>query len=348
VPEKISPPQQLPLIKEAYALFKIGPYILQSSVVLAPMAGITDQPFRKLCRQLGAGMVTSEMLTADSSKWQTPKSQLRLPVATETEPRTVQIAGSEPTQIAKAARLCAEMGAQIIDINMGCPAKKVCRRAAGSALLRDEALVKQILYAAVNAVDIPVTLKIRTGWCPKTRNALTIAKLAEDQGIQALTLHGRTRACLFNGQAEYDTIAEVVASLNIPVIANGDITTPQHAKAVLDKTQAAAVMIGRGAQGQPWVFREIAHYLATGKQATPVSRQQISTLIIEHLRAIHDHYGAVSGVHIARKHMNWYLNKLTKTTSYRKKFNTLVDTDAQIHFMNHTLLTLNNKQDIAA
>ena len=273
------------------------------------MAGVADLPFRRLCRRFGAGLAVAEMLTADISKWGSQKSRFRLPTEDEAAPRVVQIAGADPLQLAVAAQRSAELGAQIVDINMGCPAKKVCKRAAGSALLREEKLVAEILQAVVQAVDIPVTLKIRTGWDRQSRNAMTIARLAEAAGIQALTIHGRTRACLFNGAAEYDTIAEVVAGVAIPVIANGDIDSPEQAKAVLAHTGAAALMIGRGAQGQPWLFQQVRAAL-NNEVAPTLSRSEVAALMLEHVSAMHDYYGEALGVRMARKHVSWYLQKL--------------------------------------
>ena len=333
---------------ERLQLLQIGPHIIHNPLVLAPMAGVADLPFRRLCRRFGAGMAVTEMLTADTSKWGSQKSRFRLPVLDEAEPRVVQIAGAEPSQLAEAAQRSAELGAQIVDINMGCPAKKVCKRAAGSALLREEALVEEILQSVVKAVDIPVTLKIRTGWDLQTRNAMAIARLAEDAGIQALTIHGRTRACLFNGEAEYDTIAEVVGSVDIPVIANGDITSPQQAKAVLAHTGAAALMIGRGAQGQPWLFDQIKDFL-NGETPSIPSRREVVAVMLEHLSAMHEYYGETMGVRIARKHVGWYLQKLQIERTHRKAFNQLPGSEQQLEFINQLLLiTNNNKQEIAA
>ncbi|PCJ35794.1 MAG: tRNA dihydrouridine synthase DusB [Cellvibrionales bacterium] len=329
-------------------LLQIGPHIIHSPLVLAPMAGVADLPFRRLCRRFGAGMAVTEMLTADTSKWGSQKSRFRLPVLDEAEPRVVQIAGAEPSQLAEAARRSVELGAQIIDINMGCPAKKVCKRAAGSALLREEALVEEILQRVVKAVDIPVTLKIRTGWDLQTRNAMVIAQLAEDAGIQALTIHGRTRACLFNGAAEYDTIAEVVASVGIPVIANGDITSPQQAKAVLAHTGAAALMIGRGAQGQPWLFGQIKDFLNGEAPSIPTGREVVAVMLA-HLSAMHEYYGEAMGVRIARKHVGWYMQNLQIERTHRKAFNQLLDSEQQLEFIHQLLLiTNNNKQEVAA
>ncbi|OUS11669.1 tRNA dihydrouridine synthase DusB [Gammaproteobacteria bacterium 53_120_T64] len=329
-------------------MLQIGPHLIHSPLVLAPMAGVADLPFRRLCRRFGAGMAASEMLTADTRQWASQKSRFRLPVRDEAEPRVVQIAGAEPQQLAEAAQRSADLGAQIIDINMGCPAKKVCKRAAGSALLREEALVAEILQTVVKAVTIPVTLKIRTGWDTQSRNALIIARLAEDAGIQALAIHGRTRACLFRGAAEYDTIAEVVAGVSIPVIANGDITSPQQAQAVLAYTGAAALMIGRAAQGQPWLFRQINNFLRGEPQFVP-TRLEITALILEHLGALHAYYGEELGLRIARKHVGWYLDNLGFQRSHRKAFNHLLDTAQQLEFIGELLLTTNNNnQGIAA
>jgi tRNA-dihydrouridine synthase B len=293
-----------------FALFimHIGPYHIENPVVLAPMAGVTDLPFRQLCRQLGAGLVVAEMLTANTALWDTPKSRQRRLHGDEPAPRAVQIAGAEPAMLAAAARRSVEEGAQIIDINMGCPAKKVCNKAAGSALLRDEALVAAILRTVVAAVPVPVTLKIRTGWSPDARNGMAVARIAEDCGIQALAVHGRTRACRFNGHAEYDTIAAIRQAVRIPVIANGDICTPQQAREVLAHTGASAVMIGRAAQGNPWIFREISHFLATGQELPPPAPAEVRDVLHAHLTALHRHYGEYLGVRIARKHVGWYMD----------------------------------------
>ncbi|MBN8413500.1 tRNA dihydrouridine synthase DusB [Halomonas denitrificans] len=286
----------------------IGPHKLASPVILAPMAGVTDRPFRALCRQLGAGLVVGEMVTSDPNLWHTRKSRLRMDHRGEPGPRAVQIAGGDAEMLATAARLNAEQGAEIIDINMGCPAKKVCNKAAGSALLRDEALVAEILDAVVAAVDIPVTLKIRTGWCEDSNNAVRIATLAENAGIQALAVHGRHRQQRYQGDAEYDTIAEVASRIRIPVFANGDITDPLKARRVLDYTGADAVMVGRGAQGNPWIFREIAHYLAHDELLPPATDDERREVLGAHLNALHAFYGEHMGVKIARKHLGWYLS----------------------------------------
>ncbi len=288
-------------------MFQIGPYKLVSQVVLAPMAGVSDLPFRQLCRRFGAGLVVSEMVTSDSRLWHTRKSKNRLNHRGEAGPRSVQIAGNNPAMMATAAAMNVERGAQIIDINMGCPAKKVCKKAAGSALLRDPLLVSEILQAVVAAVDVPVTLKIRTGWSPQHRNGVEIARIAQDCGISALAVHGRTRACGFKGEAEYDTIAEIVAAIEIPVIANGDIDSPQKAQHVIQYTGAAAVMIGRAAQGQPWICREIDHFLRKNVVVASPDSDEVQQIILQHIHALHDFYGEFMGVKIARKHVGHYL-----------------------------------------
>ena len=308
---------------------RIGPYTLPNRLILAPMAGVTDRPFRQLCRRLGAGLVVSEMVTSDVRLWNSRKSSLRLLHAGDPEPRSVQIAGGDPQMMADAARKNVELGAQIIDINMGCPAKKVCNKAAGSALLRDEPLVREILAAVIGAVDVPVTLKIRTGWDRQNKNGITVAKIAEDAGITALSVHGRTRADLYTGEAEYDTIAAIKQAISIPVFANGDIDSPQKAKAVLDATGADALLIGRAAQGRPWIFREIDHYLRTGELLPPPALIEVERILLEHLAALHAFYGDVMGVRIARKHVGWYLATLPGAREFRAQFNRLDSTDAQ-------------------
>ncbi|MGH8541493.1 MAG: tRNA dihydrouridine synthase DusB [Stenotrophobium sp.] len=284
----------------------LGPYRVVPPVVLAPMAGVTDRPFRQLCRRLGAGLAVSEMTTADATLWHTEKSRLRRDHAGEAAPVSVQIAGYDPRMLAEAARFNVEHGAQIIDINMGCPAKKVCKVDSGSALMRDEKLVAEICAAVVQAVTVPVTLKIRTGWARAHKNGVSIAHIAEDCGIAALAVHGRTREDLYQGAAEYDTLAAIKQAVRIPVLANGDIDTPEKARAVLDYTKADGVMIGRAAQGRPWIFREIAHYLATGEKLPSPSRFEIRRWLLEHLDALYAFYGEGRGLRVARKHIQWY------------------------------------------
>jgi tRNA-dihydrouridine synthase B len=308
---------------------RIGPYTLSNGLILAPMAGVTDQPFRQLCRRLGAGLVVSEMVTADMSLWNSRKSRLRRVHEGDPEPRSVQIAGGDAQMLAAAARANVEAGAQIIDINMGCPAKKVCNKAAGSALLRDEALVAQILEAVVGAVDVPVTLKIRTGWDRDNRNGLAVAKIAEQSGISALAVHGRTRADLYKGEAEYDTIASIKQAVSIPVFANGDITSPAKAAEVLRHTGADGLLIGRAAQGRPWIFREIEHYLRTGEYLPAPQLEEVERILLGHLAALHEFYGDVMGVRIARKHVGWYLATLPGGREFRTGFNGLEETTAQ-------------------
>ena len=293
------------------------------------MAGVTDLPFRKLCREMGAGLVVSEMVAADPNTWTARKSRLRIQFGDEPSPKSVQIAGYDPQMMAQAAQFNVLQGADIIDINMGCPAKKVCKRAAGSALLKDPKLVKSILHAVVDAVDVPVTLKIRTGWDQQSRNATSIAKLAEDAGIAALAIHGRTRACRFVGEVEYDTIAQVVDTVSIPVIANGDITSPTQAKAVLTKTGANAVMIGRGAQGNPWIFRQINHYLQQGELLPSPTLSEVGKVMSRHLSQLHQFYGEVGGVRISRTHIRWYSDWLPQGKVFTQQFNCLEKTELQ-------------------
>ena len=309
---------------------QIGPYRIEPNVVLAPMAGVTDKPFRQLCKRLGAGLAMSEMTISDPRFWQTEKSLRRMDHEGEPAPVGVQIAGTEPAMLADAARYNVDHGAQIIDINMGCPAKKVCNAWAGSALMQDEALVARILDAVVRAVDVPVTLKIRTGWCADHRNAPTIARIAEDAGIAALAVHGRTRDQHYTGTAEYDTIAAIKAALSIPVLANGDIDSPEKALAVLRHTGVDAVMVGRAAQGRPWIFREIAHFLATGEHLAPPTLEEIRDILLGHLDALHAFYGEVSGVRIARKHLGWYAKDRPENAAFRSVVNRAETADAQI------------------
>jgi tRNA-dihydrouridine synthase B len=309
---------------------QIGPYRIEPRLALAPMAGVTDKPFRLLCKQLGAGLAVSEMTHADPRLWQTRKSLRRMDHAGEPEPVSVQIAGHDPAMLAEAARFNAANGAQIIDINMGCPAKKVCNVWAGSALLQDESLVARIVKAVVAAVEVPVTLKIRTGWDRDNRNALRIARIAEDAGIAALAVHGRTRADKYAGNAEYDTIAAVKTSVRIPVLANGDVTTPQQARHVLELTGADALMIGRGAQGRPWIFREIAHYLATGELLAEPGPTEVATILLGHLTQLYAFYGEQAGVRIARKHLGWYARDRPENAAFRDVVNRAESADEQL------------------
>ena len=296
----------------------IGPYQLDNNLILAPMAGISDRPFRELCKQLGAGLAVSEMVASNPALRHHKRTVLKADHQGESGLRSVQILGTDPQQMAEAALFNAQRGAHIIDINMGCPAKKVCSVAAGSALLRDEVLVKKILDAVVNAVDIPVTLKIRTGWDLHNRNAVQIAKIAEQSGIAALTLHGRTRACKFNGTAEYETIKKVKESVSIPIIANGDIDSAEKAGYVLATTGADAIMIGRAAQGNPWLFNEINFFLKTGKTLEKPTDSTIHSTLLSHLEQLYSFYGNVSGVRIARKHIGWYFKHLSSVSQDTK------------------------------
>lgn len=300
---------------------RIGSYRLDPPVVLAPMAGVTDKPFRQLCKRLGAGLAVSEMTTADPRLWTTRKSQKRMDHVGEPDPVSVQIAGFDPAMLAEAARYNVDHGAEIIDINMGCPAKKVCNVWSGSALLQDEPLVARILEAVVNAVDVPVTLKIRTGWNRENRNGVAIAKVAEAAGIAALAVHGRTRADLYEGEAEYETIAAIKAAIRIPVFANGDVDSPAKARRVLDMTRCDAVMIGRAAQGRPWIFREIAHFLATGEMLAPPSPAEVRDILLGHLADLHAFYGEPQGVRIARKHLGWYAKDRPENAAFRTVVN---------------------------
>ncbi|AHV33993.1 TPA: tRNA dihydrouridine synthase DusB [Aeromonas dhakensis] len=309
---------------------QIGPHTLETPLIVAPMAGVTDRPFRELCLRLGAGMAVSEMLLANPDVWDTQKTRMRMDHSAEGGLRSVQIAGADPEMMAFAARYNVEQGAQIVDINMGCPAKKVNKKLAGSALLRQPDLVRSICRAVVDAVDVPVTLKIRTGWDPDNRNGEEIARIAEDCGIAALAVHGRTRACLYKGEAEYDTIRAIKQAVSIPVVANGDIDSPEKARYVLDYTGVDAVMIGRAAQGRPWIFREIRHFLETGTKLPPPDREEVRTLMNEHVTNLHQFYGAYLGARIARKHVGWYLDEEETGREFRKHFNALDCADAQL------------------
>ncbi len=309
---------------------KIGSITLDNNLLLAPMAGVTDKPYRQLCRELGAGLVVSEMLTANVSLWNSRKSQQRLDHRGESSPCAIQIAGADPYMMAEAARLNADNGAEIIDINMGCPARKVCNVMAGSALLQDEPLVESIVQSVVKAVCVPVTLKIRTGWNPDNRNALRIARIAEDSGIQMLAVHGRTRSCGFSGQAEHDTTAAVKQNVKIPVVANGDINTPQQAAKVLQQTGADGIMIGRAAQGNPWIFREISHYLATGELLSPPTATETRDTLVHHLTNLYEFYGEYMGVCIARKHIGWYCRQWPETNILKARVNQSESAQEQI------------------
>jgi tRNA-dihydrouridine synthase B len=311
-------------------ILQIGPYQLRNNLVVAPMAGVTDRPFRMLCKKLGAGLAVSEMVTSNSLLYGSEKTLRRANHEGEVEPISVQIAGADPKMMAEAAIHNVKHGAQIIDINMGCPAKKICNVMAGSALLRDEPLVSQILKAVVKAVDVPVTLKIRTGWDKQNRNAIAVAKMAQDIGVQALAMHGRTRACMYTGDAEYDTIAAVREVLEIPLIANGDITTPEKAKYVLDYTGADAVMIGRAAQGRPWIFREIEHYLQTGEHMPAPEVEEIRRVMLEHLHDLYEFYGELTGMRVARKHISWYTKGLKDSAQFRHQMNQLQSIPEQL------------------
>ena len=322
---------------------KIGPYQLSSNVLLAPMAGITDQPFRELCCRLGAGLAVCEMISSNPKLWHTDKSKLRMLHSEEAGIRSVQIAGSCPEELAFAAKINAESGAQIIDINMGCPAKKVNKKLAGSALLKDPEQVRRIVKAVVDAVNIPVTLKIRTGWCENTRNGIEIAQIAQDNGIASLAVHGRTRCDFYKGNAEYDTIKAIKTAVSIPVVANGDITSVEKAKQIIDYTGADAIMIGRGAQGRPWFFREVNHYLTHGTKMPAPLISEISSILFEHINALHRFYGEVKGVRIARKHVSWYIQSLALSgeryastfvgdqgKAFRANFNSLAHSSEQL------------------
>jgi tRNA-dihydrouridine synthase B len=309
---------------------RIGPFVLASPVVLAPMAGVTDRPFRQLCRSFGAALAPSEMISSDVRLWTTSKSRHRLDHDGEPEPRVVQLAGADPEALATAARANVALGAQIIDLNMGCPAKKVCGRLCGSALLTDESLVARILERLVRAVDVPVTLKIRTGWDRAHRNAVRIARIAADCGIAALAVHGRTRADFFAGEAEYHTIRDIKASVALPVFANGDIDTPRKAREVLDFTGADAVMIGRASHGAPWIFRAVNLHLRDGIETPALLRDEVRDIILAHLDSLYRFYGEESGVRIARKHLGWYCEQLLDSPAQaRRELLGAPDTTAQ-------------------
>jgi len=314
---------------------KISNLSIKNNLFLAPMAGVTDRPFRMLCKSFGAGVAVSEMVTSNSLLYGSEKTKRRANHEGEVDPISVQIAGADPKMMADAAKYNRDRGAQIIDINMGCPAKKICNVMAGSALLKHEQLVDDILQAVVGSVDIPVTLKIRTGWDRENRNAIKIAQIAEEAGIKALAIHGRTRACLYRGDAEYDTIAEVKQNINIPVIANGDIVSPEKAQYVLNYTKADAVMIGRAAQGRPWIFREIEHFLETGSHHPLPTINEIQKTTIKHVLDLYDFYGEETGLRVARKHISWYTKGLKKSAQFRSDMNSLENCNDQINAINN-------------
>ena len=317
-------------------ILQIGAHKSSNRVILAPMAGVTDKPFRDLCASLGGGLMISEMISSQSSLWSTKKSKQRLALSTQESPHWIQIAGGDPQMLSEAARFVAASGADIVDINMGCPAKKVCRKAAGSALLKDSHLVQDILQSVTAAVDIPVTLKMRTGWSPEDKNGVTIARIAEDAGIAAISVHGRTRECRFNGEAEYETIAAIKAAVSIPVIANGDIDSAAKAQAVLEYTAADAIMVGRAAQGKPWLLGDIDHRLRTGNDRSPLTDAAIKDILISHIDALHRFYGEKSGLRIARKHLGWYLNTVGDSSSaFKSEFNHVESGTEQIAAIHH-------------
>ncbi len=309
---------------------RIGPYHLKNNLIVAPMAGVTDRPFRMLCKSMGAGMAVSEMVSSNSLLYGSEKTKRRANHEGEVDPISVQIVGADPKMLARAAQYNVDEGAQIIDINMGCPAKKICNVMAGSALLQDEALVARILEAVVGAVAVPVTLKIRTGWDKQNRNAIRIAQIAEASGIQALAIHGRTRACAYTGDAEYDTITAVKANVNIPVIANGDITTPEKARYVLQQTGADAVMIGRAAQGRPWLFREIEYFIKTGTHLPAPQVDEVHRVLLKHVYELYSFYGEHTGLRVARKHISWYTKGLIGSAHFRHHMNQLESSAEQL------------------
>jgi len=324
---------------------RVGSRALRNNLFVAPMAGVTDRPFRQLCKKFGAGLAVSEMVASNSLLWGSQKTRRRANHEGEVDPISVQIAGADPAMMAEAARYNVAQGAQIIDINMGCPAKKVCNTMAGSALLKDETLVGRILEAVVRAVDVPVTLKFRTGWDAANRNALKVTRIAEECGVQLLSLHGRTRACGFSGRAEYDTIREVKRSTRLPVVANGDIATPEEAKQVLEHTGADGIMIGRAAQGRPWIFREIEHYLSTGERLPPPLVSEIHAVLVAHLEELYAFYGRETGVKVARKHISWYTKGLAGSASFRHRMNQLETCEEQRDEVNLFFGQLGNERE---
>lgn len=326
---------------------KIGPYILDNNLMLAPMAGVTDRPFRQLCKKMGAGLVVSEMLSSNPKVWNTVKSKLRMNHEGESGVRSVQIAGSEPHLMAQAAQFNVENGAQIIDINMGCPAKKVNKKLAGSALLQQPELVESIVKAVVGAVQVPVTLKIRTGWDTDNRNGVQIAQIAEANGIQSLAVHGRTRACMYKGNAEYDTIKKIKETISIPVIANGDILSVDDAKEVLRHTGADGIMIGRGAQGNPWIFRQISYFLSTGEYLSEPSIAEKLEVLTQHVQNVQQFYGDTMGVRIARKHVGWYVDKYDSDKRFRRAFNAIEDGENQIEALIAYFSSLSDQDNLS-
>jgi tRNA-dihydrouridine synthase B len=327
---------------------RIGPYQLENNLVLAPMAGVTDRPFRQLCKRMGAGLAVSEMVSSNSLLWGSEKTKRRANHEGEVEPKSIQIAGADPKMMAEAARYNVANGAQIIDINMGCPAKKICNVMAGSALLQDEPLVGRILDAVVAAVDVPVTLKIRTGWDKSHRNGTGVARIAESAGVQALSIHGRTRACGYKGDAEYDTISAIKAAVNIPVIANGDITTPEKAKYVLEYTGADGIMIGRAAQGRPWIFREVEHFLETGEKLPEPNVSEVRDILLEHLGNLYDFYGEYTGVRVARKHISWYSKGHPHGAMFRQMVNRVDTIEEQLQLTQEFFDKLMMREELAA
>jgi len=327
---------------------QIGSYQLANNLVLAPMAGVTDRPFRQLCKKMGAGLAVSEMVSSNSLLWGSEKTKRRANHDGEVEPKSIQIAGADPRMMAEAARYNVDNGAQIIDINMGCPAKKVCNVMAGSALLQDEPLVSRILDAVVAAVDVPVTLKIRTGWDKSHRNGTRVARIAESAGVQALSIHGRTRACGYKGDAEYETIAAIKSAVTIPVIANGDITTPEKAKYVLEYTGVDGIMIGRAAQGRPWIFREVEHFLKTGEKLPEPSVAEVRDILLEHLRNLYSFYGEYTGVRVARKHISWYSKGHPHGAVFRQLVNRVDTIEEQLQLIQEFFDKLMMREELAA
>ena len=327
---------------------QIGPYQLANNLVLAPMAGVTDRPFRQLCKRMGAGLAVSEMVSSNSLLWGSEKTKRRANHDGEVEPKSIQIAGADHKMMAEAARYNVDNDAQIIDINMGCPAKKVCNVMAGSALLQDEPLVSRILDAVVAAVDVPVTLKIRTGWDKPHRNGTRIARIAESAGIQALSIHGRTRACGYKGDAEYETIAAIKSAVTIPVIANGDITTPEKAKYVLEYTGADGIMIGRAAQGRPWIFREVEYFLETGEKLPEPGVAEVRNILLEHLSNLYDFYGEYTGVRVARKHISWYSKGHPHGAVFRQMVNRVDTVEEQLQLTQEFFDKLMMREELAA